>query len=90
MAKSPAEEIAVDGLAVRISNPDKVYCPDRGITKRQVVEHYVAVREPLLAVLYEHGGAIGPTHVQARVRTLREAAPALKDVVDLARLLGHR
>ncbi|MHC1563054.1 non-homologous end-joining DNA ligase [Actinomycetospora sp. C-140] len=59
MAKSPAEEIDVDGLTVRVTNPDKIYFPDRGITKRQVVEHYVAVREPLLAVLYER-----PTHLK--------------------------
>ncbi|WP_433787449.1 non-homologous end-joining DNA ligase [Actinomycetospora sp. CA-101289] len=59
MAKTPAEEIDVDGLAVRVSNPDKIYFPDRGITKRQVVEHYVAVREPLLGVLFER-----PTHLK--------------------------
>ena len=59
MAKTPAEEIDVEGLAVRISNPDKIYFPDRGITKRQVVEHYVAVREPLLGVLFER-----PTHLK--------------------------
>ena len=59
MAKTPAEEIDVDGLAVRISNPDRIYFPDRGITKRQVVEHYVAVREPLLGVLFER-----PTHLK--------------------------
>jgi DNA ligase D-like protein (predicted polymerase) len=59
VAKSPAEEIDVDGLTVRVTNPDKIYFPDRGITKRQVVEHYVAVREPLLGVLYER-----PTHLK--------------------------
>ena len=37
--------------AVRLSNPDKVYFPERGITKRQVVEYYLSVAEPLLAVL---------------------------------------
>ncbi len=36
---------------VRVSNPDKVYFPDRGITKRQVVEYYLAVSGPLLGVL---------------------------------------
>jgi DNA ligase D-like protein (predicted polymerase) len=59
VAKSPAEEIDVDGLTVRVTNPDKIYFPDRGITKRQVVEHYVAVREPLLGVLRER-----PTHLK--------------------------
>ncbi|MGH3625156.1 MAG: non-homologous end-joining DNA ligase [Sciscionella sp.] len=50
-------EISVDGphgkRAVRVSNPDKVYFPERGITKRQVVEYYLAVAEPLLRVLAE-------------------------------------
>ena len=38
---------------VRVSNPDKVYFPARGITKRQVVEYYLAVAQPLLGVLAE-------------------------------------
>ncbi|GAA4863817.1 DNA polymerase domain-containing protein [Saccharopolyspora rosea] len=33
---------------VRLSNPDKVYFPERGFTKRQVAEYYLAVAEPLL------------------------------------------
>jgi DNA ligase D-like protein (predicted polymerase) len=48
-------ELSVDGphgpRAVRVSNPDKVYFPARGITKRQVVEYYLQVAEPLLRVL---------------------------------------
>jgi DNA ligase D len=36
---------------LRVSNPDKVYFPDRGITKREVVEYYLALAEPMLAVL---------------------------------------
>lgn len=36
---------------VRVSNPDKLYFPERGITKRQVVEYYLAVSGPLLRVL---------------------------------------
>ncbi|HEX8760887.1 MAG TPA: non-homologous end-joining DNA ligase [Pseudonocardiaceae bacterium] len=36
---------------VRVSNPDKVYFPERAITKRQVVEYYLAVSDPLLRVL---------------------------------------
>jgi DNA ligase D len=48
-------ELSVDGphgpRAVRVSNPDKVYFPDRGITKRQVVEYYVAVAGPLLGAI---------------------------------------
>ncbi len=38
---------------VRLSSPDKVYFPERGITKREVVEYYRAVSEPMLRVLFE-------------------------------------
>lgn len=39
--------------AVRLSNPDKIYFPERGITKRQVVEYYLSVAQPLLHVLHD-------------------------------------
>lgn len=48
-------ELAVDGPRgprnVRMSNPDKVYFPERGFTKRQVLEYYLAVSEPLLRAI---------------------------------------
>jgi DNA ligase D-like protein (predicted polymerase) len=51
--KPPPLELTVGQRTVRISNPDKVYFPARGITKRQVVEYYLAVAEPLLRVLHD-------------------------------------
>lgn len=53
MAKPPALELTVGQRTVRITNPDKVYFPARGITKRQVVEYYLTVAEPLLRVLHD-------------------------------------
>lgn len=47
MAESSLE-LDVAGRTVRVSHPDKVYFPARGFTKRQVVEYYLAVAEPLL------------------------------------------
>ncbi len=41
----------VDGVEVRISSPDKVYFPERGETKLDLVEYYRAVAGPLLARL---------------------------------------
>jgi DNA ligase D len=38
---------------VRLSSPDKIYFPERGITKREVVEYYRAVSAPLLRALYQ-------------------------------------
>jgi DNA ligase D len=58
---TPAEEIDVDGVAVRLTNPDKVYFPrlgDRG-TKRTLVEYYLAVAGPMVAVLRDR-----PVHLQ--------------------------
>ena len=38
-----------DGVRdLRLSNPEKVYFPERGFTKKQVTEYYLAVAEPLL------------------------------------------
>jgi DNA ligase D-like protein (predicted polymerase) len=48
-----AVEYQVGARTVRVSSPDKVYFPERGITKRQVVEHYIAVGEPLLRAIGE-------------------------------------
>ena len=54
-SRSPAVELTVPGpdgdRAVRVSNPDKVYFPARGITKRQVVDYYLSVAEPLLRAI---------------------------------------
>src|SRR3712207_8200209 len=38
---------------VRLTSPDKVYFPERGITKREVVHYYRDVAEPLFGVLRE-------------------------------------
>ena len=55
MAKAEATELTVPGpdgeRTVRISSPDKVCFPDRGITKLEVARYYLAVSQPLLGVL---------------------------------------
>ncbi|MGK5557399.1 DNA polymerase domain-containing protein, partial [Actinomadura kijaniata] len=45
---SPHIEIPVGDRTVRISNPDRVYFPEHGYTKRQVVEYFLAVGEGIL------------------------------------------
>ena len=57
-----AEELDVDGIAVRLTNPDKVYFPKLGPsgTKRKLVEYYLAVAGgPMLTALRDR-----PTHLQ--------------------------
>ncbi|MGZ4574085.1 MAG: non-homologous end-joining DNA ligase [Mycobacteriaceae bacterium] len=47
-ARSPAEDLDIGGVAVRLSNPDKIYFPARGAeggTKRHLVEYYRTVAE---------------------------------------------
>ena len=57
---SPAEELDVDGVAVRLTSPDKVYFPKPGYTKRNVVDYYLSVASgPMLAALKDR-----PTHLQ--------------------------
>jgi len=57
-----AEELDVDGITVRLTNPDKVYFPELGSngTKRRLVEYYLAVAGgPMLDALRDR-----PTHLQ--------------------------
>ncbi|MGZ4524018.1 MAG: non-homologous end-joining DNA ligase [Mycobacteriaceae bacterium] len=47
-ARSPAEDLDIGGVAVRLSNPDKIYFPALGAeggTKRHLVEYYRTVAE---------------------------------------------
>jgi DNA ligase D len=45
------EIIEVAGQQVRLSNPDKVYFPDRKYTKRDVMSYYLAVGDGILRAL---------------------------------------
>ncbi|GGV30154.1 ATP-dependent DNA ligase [Kitasatospora herbaricolor] len=46
-------ELDVAGRTVRLSNPDKVYFPERGYTKLDVAQYYLAVAEGVLRGLRE-------------------------------------
>lgn len=57
-----AEELDVDGIAVRLTSPDRMYFPKLGShgTKRRLVEYYFAVAGgPMLTALRDR-----PTHLQ--------------------------
>ena len=58
---SPATELDVDGVMVRLTSPDKPYFPKLGAagTKGKLVEYYRAVAEPMVALLRDR-----PTHLQ--------------------------
>ena len=42
-------EVEAAGRKVRITNPDKVFFPDKGYTKLDLVNYYLAVAEGALA-----------------------------------------
>jgi DNA ligase D len=73
----PADAVTIelDGREVRLSSPDKVLFAERGETKRDLVEYYRRVGEPLLRtmggrpVLMQRfpKGATGPSFFQKRV-----------------------
>lgn len=56
---SKAEELDVDGVAVRFTSPDKVYFPKPGYTKRDVVDYYLAVADRMVSLLKDR-----PVHLQ--------------------------
>jgi DNA ligase D len=72
---SPFIEIEVDGKTVKITNPDKVFFPERGETKLDLVQFYLAVGEPLMAAMGGRAtllqrfpeGATGKSWFQKRV-----------------------
>jgi DNA ligase D len=52
-AKSPAVELEIDNKVVRVSNPDRVYFPERGETKLDLAEYYLSVGDGIVNALRE-------------------------------------
>jgi bifunctional non-homologous end joining protein LigD len=48
MPKDPSVQLELDGFAVTVSNPNKPYFPEAGITKLELVEYYLAVADGAL------------------------------------------
>jgi DNA ligase D len=46
-------EIDVDGRVVRVTNPERVYFPERGWTKLDLVEYYLSVGDGIVRALFE-------------------------------------
>ncbi|HZG94537.1 MAG TPA: non-homologous end-joining DNA ligase [Mycobacteriales bacterium] len=72
---SPFIELEVDGLTVKVTNPDKVYFSARGDTKLDLVQYYVSVGDGIMRALFERpctlkrhpDGAEGEAIYQKRV-----------------------
>jgi DNA ligase D len=92
VSRGDALELTVPGpggeRTVRVSNPDKVYFPQRGITKRQVVAYYLAVSEPLLGVLAQRPVTLkrfvnGVTGEPFYAKRVPQGAPNWVDSVEI-------
>ncbi|MEU8813712.1 non-homologous end-joining DNA ligase [Actinoplanes sp. NPDC048796] len=50
---SPAIQVEVGDFDVRVSNPDRVYFPELGLTKRDLVDYYLSVGDGIVRALRE-------------------------------------
>ncbi len=50
-ATTPAVELEVSGRTVRVTSPDRVVFPERGLTKLDVVQYFVSVGDGVLGAL---------------------------------------
>ncbi|HKE73258.1 MAG TPA: non-homologous end-joining DNA ligase [Acidimicrobiales bacterium] len=75
MASRKVEVVEAAGREIRITSPDKVFFPQRGATKADLVRYYLAVEEPIMAAMRGRptlmqrfpSGAGGPSFFQKRV-----------------------
>ncbi|KQQ41281.1 non-homologous end-joining DNA ligase [Nocardioides sp. Leaf307] len=86
--KAPAVEVEVEGRVVRVSNPDRVYFPESGATKLDLVEYYLAVGPGIVHALEDrpcmlHRFPKGLTGPKVHQKRLPAGAP---DWVETVRL----
>ncbi len=75
MPKPQPVHLEIDGREVRITSPDKVFFPERGETKLDLVHHYLRVAEPVMRAMGGRptlmqrfpDGAAGKSFFQKRV-----------------------
>lgn len=87
-AKPPAVEIEVDDRVVRVSNPDRVYFPESGATKLDLVEYYLSVGPGIVNALFErpcmlHRFPKGLAGDKVHQKRLPQGAPPWVETVGL-------
>ncbi|WP_205475176.1 non-homologous end-joining DNA ligase [Nocardioides sp. SYSU D00038] len=87
-SKSPSVEIEVDDRVVRVSNPDRVYFPETGATKRDLVDYYLAVGPGIVNALRErpcmlHRFPKGLAGDKVHQKRLPKGAPDWVETVEL-------
>jgi DNA ligase D len=50
---SPFIELEIEGRTVKVTNPDKVFFPERGETKLDLVQYYLSVTDGIVRALHE-------------------------------------
>ncbi|HYO19761.1 MAG TPA: non-homologous end-joining DNA ligase, partial [Dermatophilaceae bacterium] len=90
MAQSPtpAVEVTVGDRTVRVTNPDRVYFPDQGWTKLDVVNYYLAVGDGIVRALRErptmlHRFPKGLAGGKVHQKRLPKGAPDWVETVEL-------
>ena len=86
--KPPAVEIEVDDRVVRITNPDRVYFPESGATKLDLVDYYLAVGAGIVNALFErpcmlHRFPTGLAGEKVHQKRLPAGAPPWVETVQL-------
>lgn len=86
--RAPAVELEVGGRTVRLSNPDRVYFPAIGATKRDLAEYYLAVGPGIVTALRErpcmlHRYPTGVTGEKVHQKRLPHGAPPWMETVEL-------
>ena len=87
-SKPPAVEIEVDDRVIRVSNPDRVYFPESGATKLDLVEYYRAVGPGIVNALWErpcmlHRFPKGLSGDKVHQKRLPQGAPDWVETVTL-------
>ena len=81
-----AIELEIDDKVVRISNPDRVYFPERGETKLDLAEYYLAVSDGIVNALRErpcmlHRFPTGVSGEKVHQKRLPQGAPPWMETV---------
>jgi DNA ligase D len=85
---STAVELEIEDRVVRISNPDRVYFPLRGETKRDLVDYYLGVADGIVNALRErpcmlHRFPKGVTGDKVHQKRLPAGAPPWVETVEV-------
>ncbi len=85
---SPAVEVDVDDRVIRVTNPDRVYFPESGATKLDLVDYYLSVGPGIVNALFErpcmlHRFPTGLAGEKVHQKRLPAGAPPWVETVQL-------